>query len=143
MVLVARTLVRWCHFLVYVLSGRFEWPRGLMCGSAAPLLLGLQVRIPPVAWIICLVCCQVDVSASGWSLAQRSPTKSGVFECDHESLTMRRPWLTRGGFYYVLIASLLVCSLSWMTGAYCRMSGKSESIPEGILSLLWASVCSL
>jgi hypothetical protein len=28
------------------------------------------------------VCCQVEVSASGWSLVQRSPTESGVSECD-------------------------------------------------------------
>jgi hypothetical protein len=40
----ARTYVR-CHFLVYVLSGRFQWPLGLRCGSAASLLLWLRVRI--------------------------------------------------------------------------------------------------
>ena len=32
---------------------------------------------------------QVEVSASGWSLVQRSPTECGVSECDHESLTSR------------------------------------------------------
>ena len=41
------------------------------------------------------VCCQVEVSASGWSLVQRSPNECGVSECDHESSTMKRPWPTR------------------------------------------------
>ena len=38
--------------------------------------------------LVSVVCCQVEVSASGWSLVQRSP------ECDHESSIMRRPWPT-------------------------------------------------
>jgi len=28
--------------------------------------------------LVTVVCCQVEVSASGWSLAQRSPTECGV-----------------------------------------------------------------
>ena len=43
------------------------------------------------------VCCQVEVSATGRSLVQRSPTECGVFECDHEVLIMGRPWPTGGG----------------------------------------------
>jgi len=43
-----------------------------------------------------VVCCQVEVSASGWSLVQKSPTECGVSECDHESSTMRTPWPTGG-----------------------------------------------
>jgi hypothetical protein len=59
-------------------------------GSAAARLLGLRVRIPPGwggAWILFLVnvvCCQVEVSTTGWSLVQRSPTECGVSECDRE-----------------------------------------------------------
>jgi hypothetical protein len=35
--------------------------------------------------IVSVVCCQVEVSASGWSLVQRSPTKCGVSKkCDRE-----------------------------------------------------------
>ena len=45
--------------------------------------------------MIC-VRCHVEVSASDWSLVQRSPTECGVSECDHESSTMRRPWTTGG-----------------------------------------------
>ena len=45
------------------------------CGSAAARWLGLRVRIPPVGWmfIVSVVCCQVDVSATGRSPAQSSP----------------------------------------------------------------------
>ena len=46
--------------------------------------------------VMSVVCCQVEVSATGWSLVQRSPTKCGVSESDHESLKMRRPWPTGG-----------------------------------------------
>jgi hypothetical protein len=42
------------------------------------------------------VCCQVEVSATGRSLVQGSPTECGVSECDHESSTMSRPWRTGG-----------------------------------------------
>jgi hypothetical protein len=37
---------------------------------------------------------QVEVSASGSSLVQRSPTECDVSECDHESSIMSRPWPT-------------------------------------------------
>jgi hypothetical protein len=29
----------------------------------------------------CCVCCQVEVSATGWTLVQRMPTDSGVSLC--------------------------------------------------------------
>jgi hypothetical protein len=45
---------------------------------------------------VSVVCSEVAVSASGWSLVQRSPTKCGVSECDREALIMRRPRSTRG-----------------------------------------------
>jgi hypothetical protein len=34
---------------------------------------------------VSVVCCQVEVSATGWSLVQRSPTECGVSECDREA----------------------------------------------------------
>jgi hypothetical protein len=34
---------------------------------------------------VSVVCCQVEVSATGWSLVQRSPTECGVSECDRET----------------------------------------------------------
>jgi hypothetical protein len=46
--------------------------------------------------LVSVVCCQVEVSASGRSLVQRSPTECGVPECDREVSTMWRPWPIRG-----------------------------------------------
>ena len=55
---------------------RSQWPRGLKRRSAAARLLKLWVRIPPGAWmsVVSVVCCHVEVSATHWSLIQRSPT---------------------------------------------------------------------
>jgi hypothetical protein len=44
---------------------------------------------------VCFVCCHVEVSASGRSLVQRSPTECSVSECDREASTVRRRWPTR------------------------------------------------
>ena len=52
---------------------RSQWPRGLRRRSAAARLLRLWVRI--------VVCCQVEVSATGWSLVQRSPTDCDASLC--------------------------------------------------------------
>jgi hypothetical protein len=37
----------------------YQWPRDLRRGSAVARLLGLQVRIPPEAWISVFVLCVV------------------------------------------------------------------------------------
>jgi hypothetical protein len=47
--------------------------------SAAARLLRLWVRFPQSAWMfVCCVCCQVNVSATVWSLVQRSLTGCGA-----------------------------------------------------------------
>jgi hypothetical protein len=77
--------------------GRFQWPRGLRRGSAAACLLRLWVRIPPGHGrlsSVSFVRCQVEVTASCWSLVQRSHTECGVSEYEHESSIMRRSWTT-------------------------------------------------
>jgi hypothetical protein len=38
-----------------------------------------------------VVCCQMEVSASGRSLVQRSSTECDVFGCDREASTLKRP----------------------------------------------------
>jgi hypothetical protein len=40
---------------------------------------------------VCVVCCQVEVSETGRSLVQRSPTDCDVSECVLEASPMRRP----------------------------------------------------
>jgi hypothetical protein len=35
--------------------------------------------------VCCVLWCQVEVSARGRSLVQRSPTERGVYECDREA----------------------------------------------------------
>ena len=43
-----------------------------------------------------VVCCQVEVSASGWLLVHRNPTEGSVSECDRETSIMRRFCPARG-----------------------------------------------
>jgi len=71
--------------------GRSRWPRDIRRGYAAARLLGLRVRIPPGAWmsLVSAVRCQVDVSATGRSILQRSPIECGVSECHLETSTIR------------------------------------------------------
>jgi hypothetical protein len=65
--------------IVGQLYSRSRWPRGLRRWCAATPLLGLRISTAPGTWIYVYcecrdVCCQVEVSATGRSLAQRSPT---------------------------------------------------------------------
>jgi hypothetical protein len=70
-------------------NSRSQWPRGLRRSSSASRLLRLLVRIPPEAWmfIVSVVGCQVEVSALGWSLVQRSTTECVcVIKCRNNPL---------------------------------------------------------
>jgi hypothetical protein len=46
--------------------------------------------------LVNVVCCQMEVSASGRSLFQRNSTECSVSDCDREASTLRRPWPIRG-----------------------------------------------
>ena len=67
-------LWRWKELIfeiVSMLTCRSQWQSGLRRGSAVARLLRLRVRIPPGArMFVCGECCvcQVEVSATGWSL---------------------------------------------------------------------------
>ena len=69
--------------IILLLICRSQWPRDLRRRSSAARLLRLWVRIPPEAWmfVVSVVCCQVEVSATDWSLVQRSPTDCGASLC--------------------------------------------------------------
>ena len=63
--------------LAYAFYGfAFPWPRGLRRSSTVARLFRLWVRISQGSWmfVVSVVCCQVEVSATSWSLVQRSPT---------------------------------------------------------------------
>jgi hypothetical protein len=68
-------------------------------GYVAAHMLGLRDRIPTghgCLFLVSVLFCQVEVSATGRSLVQRSPIECGVSECDREGSTMRRPRPSRG-----------------------------------------------
>jgi hypothetical protein len=46
--------------------------------------------------VLSVLCCQLEVSASGWSFVQRSTTEWGVSARDREACIMRRRWPFRG-----------------------------------------------
>jgi hypothetical protein len=67
------------------LSIRSQWQRGLKRQSRAEHLPRLWVRIPPGLWILVfffsVVCFQVEVCVTSWSLIQRSPKDCGASLC--------------------------------------------------------------
>jgi len=59
-------------------------PVSVAARSAATRLLKLWVRIPPgygCLSVVSVVCCEVQVSGTSWSLVQRSPTDCGASLC--------------------------------------------------------------
>ena len=55
----------------YCVLGRFQWPSGLRQESEAVRFLGIAVRIPlghECLSLVNVVCCQIEVSATGRSL---------------------------------------------------------------------------
>jgi hypothetical protein len=72
-----------------------QWPRPLKALVSGRSLTGIVGLNSAGSWVfLSVVCCQVEVSASGWSLVPRSPTKYGVSECDRQASIIRRPWPT-------------------------------------------------
>jgi hypothetical protein len=94
----ARRTNRTCAFYSNCITSRSpsrsRWPRSLRRGSAAAGLPGLRFRIPPghgCLSLVSVVCCQVEVSATGWSLVQSNTTECGVSECDREASVIGGP----------------------------------------------------
>jgi hypothetical protein len=80
-------------FLIY---GRFQWPRGLRHGSENARLLGLWVRISPAAWMfVCCMCCVLSGRGLGVGLITH-PEESYLLWCVKLGVTaksrQRRPW---------------------------------------------------
>jgi hypothetical protein len=63
-----------------------------VCGRSLTGIAGLNAAwTMGVCLLLSVLCGQVEVSASGWSLVQGSPTEFGVSDCAREASTMRRP----------------------------------------------------
>jgi hypothetical protein len=76
-----------------------QWPWGskvCVCGRSLAGPAGSNHAEDMDVSLVSVVCCQAEVSATGWSLVQRSPTECGVSECDSEASIIRRPCPTRG-----------------------------------------------
>ena len=79
------------HFCSIIINiCRSQCPRGLRRRSSASRLLRSWVRIPLGEWMF--VCCQVEVSATDWSLVQRSPTDCGASLCVIKKPRKRGGW---------------------------------------------------
>ena len=72
-----------------------QWPRGLR--PLACWHCGFEPRgAHGYLSFVIVVCCQLEASASGWSLGQRSPARCGVSEYDREASqgeAMTRNWV--------------------------------------------------
>ena len=81
--------------IVHFKPCRSQWPRGLRRRSTAARLLRSWVRIHRrhgCLSVVSVVCCQVEFSATDWSLVLRSPTDCGA------SLCVIKKSRTRGGY---------------------------------------------
>ena len=79
--------------------GQSLWPSSLWRGATADRFWDCRFesrREHGRLSLASVVCCQVEVSATGRSLVQKSSTECGDSECDHEESIIRRPWPTRG-----------------------------------------------
>jgi hypothetical protein len=60
------------------------------------------------------LCCQVEVSATSWSLVQRSPTDCGASLCDLETSRIGAPYIYIYIYIYIYdISSLRVNAFFW------------------------------
>jgi hypothetical protein len=95
--------------------------------------------------LVSVVCCQVDVSASGWSLVQRSPTECGVSECDCGASVMRRPWPTRGccamGENITIIYLQQTMFLGYSVAAILHIQFRVHVMLFSMLSVLHLYIC--
>jgi hypothetical protein len=106
------------YFFVFFLScnhqvGLSQWPRGLRRRSTAARLLRSWVRIRPVTCMfVCFVRCDVEVSATNWSLVQRSPTDCGASLCvikkPREQGGHRPRWATEPEKIIIIIIIIII-----------------------------------
>jgi len=118
------SLQKFCTLLMFVINlmCRFRGPHGLRRRPAAARLLRLWFRILPGAWmsVVCVVFCQVEVCATSWSLAQRSPTDCvASLSVIYKTSWMSRPWPTGGRGAVASNEKKALCALSFTNPLYC------------------------
>ena len=91
---------------------------------------GSQVWIPRVAWMSVVSVVLSEVSATGWSFVQRSPTDHGVPERDREASL--RPWPTGDSRVMHKVWSFSVCSFLQCASL---LSSESQTSPSALYSL--------
>ena len=107
-----------CSASYRVASGRAVWGVGLLpiacwdCGFESRLGHGCLA-------LVIVVRCQIQVSASGWSLVQRSPTDCGVSEYEREASTTRSSLPIRGCL--VMVRTLLILSSTCIVQGVSKM----------------------
>ena len=93
--------------------------------------------------LVSVVCCKVEVPASGWSFVQRIPTECGVSECDREASIMRRSWPTNGYCaverskarqlikikYFSCVKLLLLLLFYWRIATFCSCGAAAQHGP--------------
>jgi hypothetical protein len=126
-----------------VIVSRSQLPGGLRRESAGARLLGFKVRIPPRAWMS-VVCCQVEVFSSGWSLNQRSPTGCSFFW----SSVILKPWQLgcRGTLRTVVPWTRnrsLLFSVTYVTYKILKLSLQQLCTPDGDNGYPYPLYCSL
>jgi len=68
---------------MYKIVRRSRWPLGLRLEPLASWDYGFESHLEyRCVSFVSVVCCDVEVSAMGRSLVQRSPAECGVSECD-------------------------------------------------------------
>jgi hypothetical protein len=72
------------------------WFKAWVCSRSLAGIAGSNTAGGTDVCLLWMLCCKVEVSVSGWSFVQRSPTECGVSECDREASTVRRHWPNRG-----------------------------------------------
>ena len=62
-----------------------EWSKAWIYGHSLAGVAGWITPVLGLSELVRVVCCQVEVSATGQSLVQRGPTDCGVSECDRRT----------------------------------------------------------
>jgi hypothetical protein len=80
-------------YVIYIVQNPVAVPsKAWVCGRSIVGIADSNLAgVMDVLSLVSVVLCQVEVSATGRSLVQKSPAECGVSECDLETSTMRRP----------------------------------------------------